>query len=244
MVVIGAGPAGAVTAAALAQRGVPVLLVDGEAGTHDHDVLVSGQAMRGLASLSGPAATAATPIRVIRLSFGRGPGRSITDAGAVVCGRSRLRDRLRRIASAAGAVQIQGHVTSCTRVGPEYEVLIAQADGTLAAVTARHVVAATGSALGPAPTSPACGVACARRFTGVALRRRVVLTMTAPAAGDAAASPVCVWALPGDDGTVTVTAASSGERATAGATNLLDLAVETLALADARFAAISRPACS
>ena len=111
MVVIGAGPAGAVTAAALAQRGVPVLLVDGEAGTHDHDVLVSGQAMRGLASLSGPAATAATPIRVIRLSFGRGPGRSITDAGAVVCGRSRLRDRLRRIASAAGAVQIQGHVT-------------------------------------------------------------------------------------------------------------------------------------
>lgn len=244
VLVVGAGPAGAVTAAALARHGMSVLLADSSAAEGDHDVLVSGQALHGLAALGLPLTALVRPVRVIRLSFGTGTARSITDAGAAVCGRARLRAGLRRAAAAAGAVQIPGAVTSIIRVADGYEAVITRTGtGTaIAHVAARHVVVATGAAASgpPQPDSApaAIGTACAQRFAGARLRSRVLLAMTAPAAEDPDAPPACAWAMPGPGGTVTVAAARGGDPA-ADPERLLRAALGALAAADARFAAIT-----
>lgn len=244
VLVVGAGPAGAVTAAALARGGMSVLLADDAAEGGDHDVLISGQARRGLASLGLTDVALARPVKIIRLSFGGRAGRSIGDADSAVCDRRRLRDGLRRAAAAAGAVAVPGRVTAITRVADGFEAMIADTgSAALLAVAARHVVAATGSAARIAPAadgSPrATGIACARRFAGARLRGRLLLTMSAPAATGPHTPPTCVWALPGRDGTVTVGTSRVGGPAGADPENLLQAALETLARAEPRFAAVT-----
>jgi flavin-dependent dehydrogenase len=239
VLVVGSGPAGAVTAIALARQGVSVLLADGgPASAGDHDMLVSAHAQRGLASLGLPVDTLLKPLKVIRLSFGSGKGRPITDAGAAVCGAVQLRDELRRAAAAAGAQIIHGAVTSIARVADGYDTVIAGLD-----VSTHHVVIATGAAardpLEPGLPSQATGIACARRFTGARLLGRMLLVMAAPSADDPHARPACAWALPGRDRTVTVAAARMGGPAAASPGDLLGTALEMLAVCDTRFAAIT-----
>jgi menaquinone-9 beta-reductase len=244
VLVVGAGPAGAVVAAALTRDGMSVLLADAANDTEDHDVLISGQARRGLASLGLAEVALARPVKIIRLGFGGRAGRSIADAGAAVCGRAWLRERLRRAAADAGAVDVRGRVTAITRGAGCFEALITDVgNAALLVVTARHVVAATGSAAclpqAPPGSPHAIGIACARRFAGARLRDRLLLTMTAPAATGPNAPPTCVWALPGHDGTVTVATSRVCSQAQADPPNLLDAALETLARTDARFARVT-----
>jgi menaquinone-9 beta-reductase len=252
VLVAGAGPAGAVTAAALARHGLSVLVADPAIGGGDYDVLISGQARRALASLGLSLAALARPVPVIRLSFGARAGRSIADADAAVCGQRQLRQALRQAAAEAGVQEVTGRVTDMARVNDGFRVLVAGAgDVPVLAVAARHLVVATGSAAcgpvpgacGPVPAggSPrAAGIACARRFAGVRLRGRLLLTMIAPAATGPHAPPTCVWAIPGPEDTVTVATSRVGGLAREeDAAGLLDQALETLARADARFARVT-----
>lgn len=244
VLVIGAGPAGAVTAAALAGHGLSVMLADSGPGIEDHDMLVSGAARAGLASLGLPMTALVRPVKVVRLSFGGRTGTSIRDAGASVSGRARLRDGLRHAATAAGAAAFHGRVTSVTRVPGGFEARAADADtGAIVVIAARHVVVATGAAargpLAPHPSQAALGTASARRFAGAGLRGRLLLAMTVPAATGPDVPPTCVWALPSGDRTVTVATARFGDQGRADPENLLDAALATLAGADERFAAVT-----
>jgi len=260
VLVAGAGPAGAVAAADLARRGFSVLLADDAGGVGDHDVLVSAQARQALAALGLPEGALLRPAATIRLSFGAAAGRSIASGGAAVCSRARLGEALRRLAVAAGATAVRGRVTSVARAAGGFEALVAGRGpgGETRRVAARHVVAATGSAargaaalgtaalgtaaLGTAALgtgAPGTGLACAQRFAAPGLHGQLLLAMTAPAADGPGAPPTCVWALPGADGTVTVAASRVGGPGSAAPESLLAAALETLAGADARFAAVT-----
>jgi menaquinone-9 beta-reductase len=261
VLVLGAGPAGAVTAAALARHGISVLLVDGGTDAAEHDVLVGARVRRDLGSVGLPVGALSRPVRVIKLSFGGRPGRSFTDADVAVCGSGKLRTELRRTAAAAGADVGRGWVESIVRVGEGYEALLTSADALPAAgaparadtgcltIVSRHVVAATGAAydqprIAAAGGQPgwqgethAVGTACAQRFAGVTLRGQARLAMTAPEATSGDSPPTCVWALPGGGDLVTV-AVARGNDATADPQALLHAALETLTETDARFAAV------
>jgi menaquinone-9 beta-reductase len=260
VLVLGAGPSGAVTAAALARNGMSVLLVDGGIEAAEHDLLVGARVQRDLSSVGLPMGALSRPVKVIRPSFGGRPGRPFTEAGMAVCGSGRLRAELRRTAAAAGADVVRGWVVSVVRVGKAYEALMTvpgavpamaapnAADTLGLTVTARHVVAATGAAGGrPGVTANgqpgshsetnAVGIACARRFAGVALRGQVRLAMTAPAVTGRGAPPTCVWALPGGGDLVTV-AVARGPDAADDPEDLLVAALEILTDDDARFAAL------
>ncbi len=150
VLVIGAGPAGAVAAGELARRGLSVLLAcGGPGGEQDHDVLVSGQVARYLTDLGGPAVARLRPIRTVRLGAGQA-GRSIADAGCFACDAGELRDGLRRAAVVAGAVPLVGLVTSVeVSAGGYLAVIAGPGAGSGAAglpVLSRHVIAATGVA--------------------------------------------------------------------------------------------------
>jgi menaquinone-9 beta-reductase len=260
VLVLGAGPSGAVTAAALARRGMSVLLVDGGTDVGEHDVLVGQQVQQDLASVGFPVRALSRPVELIRLSSAGKPGRSFTDAGMVASGSGRLRAGLRRAAMSAGANVVRGWVVSVVRVGGCYEAVMTGADGGSAGgvqneadtarltITARHVVAATGPPDGrPSAVAanarpefhggtPAVGIACARQFAGVALRGRARLAMAAPAATSPDAPPTCVWALPGSGELVTVAVARGADAADPG--GLLAAALQTLTQDDARFSAL------
>jgi menaquinone-9 beta-reductase len=257
VLIAGAGPAGAVAAAALARRGLSVLIADpasggadyggadyrgADHGRADYDVLISGQARRALASLGVAQAGLAKPAPVIRLTFGARAGSSVAEADAAVCGRGQLLDALRRAAAEAGAVAVPGRVTDIARSDGSFRLQIACAgDVPVLTVAARHLIMATGSAacgsLPPDGSERAAGIACARRFAGVRLRGRLLLTMTPPAATGPLAPPTCVWAIPGPGATVTVATSRMGGQAPEEDTNrLLEEALQTLARADTRFA--------
>jgi menaquinone-9 beta-reductase len=247
VLVIGAGPAGAAAAAALARNGLSVLMADDRKAAGDHEVLVSGEAVRALRALGLTAMPSMRRLRSVRLSFGRGTHRAVTDSGAVVCGRKQLRDGLRRAALAAGAVHIQGRVADVEAAGDRYRAAVTGSRSRSCEVIARHVVMAAGSAQSlTAPAMPdrgaqvpLAGIACARRFAGAWLRATALLLLIAPEETRADAAPTCAWAVPGHGATVTVGAASVGGRAGSVPVDLLQTALAGLADCDPRLAALT-----
>lgn len=215
VLVVGAGPAGTVAAAALARRGTSVLLAGKDIRGGDHDVLVTGQA-RGLLSAAGlGGGLPLRPVTAFELRFGRSTTRAIADSGAAVCDWLTLRRALRDMATAAGAQYARGTVTAVHGGPSGYRALLVYG-GRQVTLSARHVIVAAGGGSGTLVTSarPAVsGLVCARRYRGVRLGARAILLLPAPAPTSAHAELTCVWVLPGEDGTVTVgTALASGDR--------------------------------
>jgi flavin-dependent dehydrogenase len=213
--VVGAGPAGAVTAAALAQAGLRTFLVGpGGPAVPGHDVLVSAPAIRALASLAGWTDGFLRPVEGLDLRFGPDAGRVLPDVRAGVCDRGELQERLRRMASAAGAGYLDGTVVALDRGPAGCRAAIVTDGGRPATVVARHVVLAAGArgtaGLVPGGAALTAGLACARRFTGARLGSPMILQLAAPTNTAPHRPPSCVWVLPGTAGTVTAGFAALG----------------------------------
>jgi flavin-dependent dehydrogenase len=241
VLVIGAGPAGCVTAATLARRGIQVLLADVPAAALSHGILVSGAAVRGLATID-LVWPARTPVNEVGLQFGTGPSHTVPDVGAVTCDSVLLRERLQRAAGQAGATLLHGRVNALTRQADGYRAVV---NGT--PVGSRHLVIATGA--GPLPTQQptaagrlptlrrlqaahTVGLACAQRCAGGSLTGRMLLAMTAPAATSNREPPTCVWALPGAGGAVTIGACRLGDAQQSSAADLIAAALRLVTEAD------------
>jgi menaquinone-9 beta-reductase len=212
VLVIGAGPAGASAAAALTGRGLSVVLAGG--ATSDHEVLISGQALRALASLRLPSTPFLRPVTSLRLSFGPSASQELTDSGAAVASRQRLCDALRYAAISHGADHIPGQVAGLQATGSGHRAIVFAPGSGPREVSARQVVMATGSEGWPARdqpgTAPLAGIACARRFDGLRLRDTALLTLIVPDGARVSAPPRCVWAIPGTGATITIGTAIVG----------------------------------
>jgi flavin-dependent dehydrogenase len=228
VLVVGAGPAGAIAAAELARHGLRAVLAGQDDGRADHDLVLSGATLRGLASVGALEEVGARVVDAVELRLGPGDGHVLPEAVSAMCGRRRLLDGLRRTAVTAGATWLPGTVSDPVR---EEGVWHASTGGTT--VSARHLVLATGAP--PTGTSHATGLLCARPYSGVDLTTSIVLALPAPRTIDPAERPTCVWAVPGGTaGTCTIGASRLGP---ADPDELLQTALTVLAGGDPRFAA-------
>ena len=193
VLVVGAGVAGTVTAAALAARGVRVLLAGttAVAPAADYDLMLSDPARHGLARIGAHRWLPARPLEAIDLRVGEDAGQSVTDAQAAVCTRAGLLGALHRAAFVAGARTLPGLVTALERTAGGFDA----ASGP-AAFAVRHVVLATGSVAAGIPVEVEH-----RRDVHIHVRRlecaapdgRMLLTL----ASTANERPACAWRLPG-----------------------------------------------
>ncbi|SFI28107.1 Dehydrogenase (flavoprotein) [Streptosporangium canum] len=227
VLIVGAGPAGAITAAELARHGLRAVLAGEEAGEADYDLVLSGAAMRGLASLGALEEVAARVVDTVELRLGQGGGHVLPEAVNAACERRHLVGGLRRTAIAAGAIRLPGRVTDPERRDGAWHASIGGAT-----VSARHLVVATGAPSGGTPH--ATGLLCAQRYSGVNLTGSIVLALPAPRTIDPAERPTCVWAVPGAQaGTCTIGASRLGP---GDPDELLEAARAVLAEGDRRFA--------
>lgn len=165
VLVIGAGPAGSTAAIALARSGLKVLLADGSPGSDDQmngDVLITGPALRGLASLGLRSPSFVRPVEAIDVRFGTRSRHVVDGPGAAIGEWMEWRRWLRQVAVAAGARYVQGAVTSVTRDSSDHLARIASGTGggnaAVLPVLTRHVVVAAGAR----PVSDLGAVACPR----------------------------------------------------------------------------------
>jgi menaquinone-9 beta-reductase len=242
VLVMGAGPAGAIAAVTLAGQGMDVLLVGQDPGGRTaggYDVLITGQA-RAMLELAGLASLIPVrPVDLVELRFGASVTHTITDSGAAVGDWREVRTALRGAAIRAGARYIRGTVTSLTYHGHAHQAVIEHVGGQVS-VRARHVVVASGGGSGTlAPHSN--GLVCARRYRGVRLGTHAMLVLPAPAATASGLGVTCVWALPGGGDTITVGTAYAAADDLASPAQLQRKALHALADADPRFAGL-RPA--
>ncbi|MEV0422208.1 FAD-dependent monooxygenase [Streptosporangium canum] len=227
VLIVGAGPAGAITAAELARHGLRAVLAGEEAGEADYDLVLSGAAMRGLASFGALEEVAARVVDTVELRLGQGGGHVLPEAVNAACERRHLVGGLRRTAIAAGAIRLPGRVTDPERRDGAWHASIGGAT-----VSARHLVVATGAPSGGTPH--ATGLLCAQRYSGVNLTGSIVLALPAPRTIDPAERPTCVWAVPGAQvGTCTIGASRLGP---GDPDELLEAARAVLAEGDQRFA--------
>ncbi|MGW0809963.1 FAD-dependent monooxygenase [Nonomuraea sp. NPDC002799] len=235
VLIVGAGPAGAIAAAELARHGLRTVLAGeagGEAGGEvageaDYDLVLGGAAMRALASVGALQEVAAHVVDTVELRLGQGGGRVLPEAVNAACGRRHLVDGLRRIAVTAGATWLPRRVTDPVRREGAWH---ASTGGTT--VSARHLVVATGAPSGGTPH--ATGLLCARPYSGVDLTSSIVLALPAPRTIDPAERPTCVWAVPGaQPGTCTIGASRLGSGSQ---DELLGIALAVLTEGDQRFA--------
>lgn len=255
VLVVGAGPAGAVAATALARADLRVLLADDRGASGRFDVLLTGPAVRALDRAGLRERLPLRPVDGIDLRFG-GSRRTFDEPAGSVCRWHELRRALRAAAVGAGARYVPGRVTSLSPDVGGYHAEIELA-GRPVPVFARHAVVATGGAAAPFaaetgsrhdPDPPAAetgprpaGITCVRRYRGIRLGSRVIVAVPAPAATELDGRPGCAWALPGDDGTVTVGTTQGIEGDRACPEDLLRTCLLELADADPRFGAL-RPA--
>lgn len=227
VLVVGAGPAGAITAAELARHGLHAVLAGHEHSQTDHDLVLSGAALHGLASLGALKETDTRVIDTVELRLGPGDGHVLPEAVSAACGRRHLLHGLRRTAVTAGATWLPGTIPDPIREDGTWHATIG---GTT--VSARHLVLATGA---PSTGTPhTTGLLCARPYSGVDLTTSIVLALPAPRTIDPAERPTCVWAIPGETaGTCTIGASRLGP---ADPDELLQIALTNLADKDPRFA--------
>lgn len=144
VLVIGAGPAGAVAAAELARRGVHVMLVDlAPAGIDGHAVLLSRHAVNMLPASRGGLAPRGS-IESFVVSFDDDRWIHYADPGVFVCHKVDLVAGLRRAAEAQGAPYRAGTVSGLRRRGDSHEASVDLGDGKTITVAARHIVVAAG----------------------------------------------------------------------------------------------------
>ena len=247
VLVVGAGPAGAVTAIALARRGIPVLLVGPGLADDGYDVMLSGPARRGLAALGVESLLPARPLAAVELALGERPSPPVTDAGASVCERSALLKTLHRAAVESGAHLAEGMATGLSHDCDGWHAMI---DGR--EVLARHVVRACGAwprhpsrrlrppddhsqqSLREAGGSSS-GMAFAARYGGAELGDRMLLALAPPGTIDDGSRLLCVWALPGPGAEITLGAAVMGTAPTPLPADVLDRVALWLAERDPRF---------
>lgn len=244
VLVIGAGPAGAAAAIATARLGLSVLLVSDGGGLGDHDMLISGQALRVLDSLALRPAPRLRPVRSIRMRFSQ-VTRQITDSAAAAISGRRLCEALRQTAAAAGAELLAGTVTDLEPTGIGHRAAVLTTGSGIREITARHVIMAAGSdgrlSGSQITIEPLAGIACARRFGGLRLRNMALLALMAPDAARADAPPTCAWAIPAVGDAITIGAASVSAQTdgVTAADHLLDQALARFADGDTRFAGIT-----
>ncbi|MEV6153476.1 lycopene cyclase family protein [Nonomuraea sp. NPDC052129] len=232
VLVVGAGPAGGATAAALARHGLRTLLVDGGEPGATHDVALSASAMDSLRALGIAAFDGVWPVERVDVRFGDGPARPLPGVGAAVCDREWLRTRLRGLATDLGAALLPGRMTRCEPHPDGHRAMIAGGADEVA-VLARHVVLATGSLPGRRPHGE--GMAVVQRFALPERDSRMLLHLTPPSPADPHERPAGIWILPAGPGRCTVGAVRIGDRQESAA-DLLASAIERLAGADPAFA--------
>jgi flavin-dependent dehydrogenase len=240
VLVVGAGPAGVVTAAELRRHGVDVLLIGDEPATGEYDAVLSAPIMRTLAALDGGISAELRPIQAVDLRFGPDEPATSLIADAAACDNRRLRARLRRLITDRGGTLEPGRLVSLDREPAGWTARIRNGDR-VHTVAARHVVLALGWAAGsrflPPRARHTTGVTCARRYSGVDLGGRMILRPLPPSANDPHDHPACVWAVPGEEpGTLTVGITAVGGHAVGGPERLAASALDTLAASDPRFA--------
>lgn len=233
VLVAGCGPAGAVTAWALARQGLDVLIVGDDtmhpAHGHGYDVIVTDAALAGLRTLTDLEQAPLTPAVPLRLGFStdspRMPThqpllrwRSLPDAVGATARSDRLRLWLRCGAVAAGAGFLEGRVQTapgCTEWAEHryHDVTVGGAQG-MTHLRARHLVMATGVAHsighvlhGAGHTQ---GVASVQRFDYAMPSGDIRLLLLAPSEFDPRTRPSCVWVIPCSDGGCTIGSASLG----------------------------------
>jgi flavin-dependent dehydrogenase len=219
VIVLGAGPAGAVTAAALASRSLRVMLVHvatpstdaAAAAPASYDVFVSAPARSGLAQLGMAIDLPMSPIDTVELRLRAHSRRPLTGAGAAVCDHATLTERLRDAAIAAGVEQITGRATLSGRDDDGYRVVIDDDRGTSTTMIASHLVDATGAATSAESRDYSTGIACAQRLSDIDLDGRMVLAIAQPETADPRERPTCMWAVPSAGGGVCVGAARVGD---------------------------------
>ncbi|MFI7143940.1 lycopene cyclase family protein [Nonomuraea sp. NPDC050022] len=232
VLVVGAGPAGGATAAALARHGLRTLLVDGGEPGATHDVALSASAMDALRALGVAAFDGAWPVDGVDVRFGDGPARPLPGVGAAVCDREWLRTRLRELATDLGAAMLPGRMTDCEPHPDGHRAVIATGGGQVA-VLARHVVLGTGSLPGRRPHGE--GMAVVQRFALPERDSRLLLHLVPPSPADPHDRPAGIWIMPAGPGTCAVGAVRVGDRQESAA-DLLASAIERLAGADPVFA--------
>jgi flavin-dependent dehydrogenase len=227
VIVVGAGPAGASAAAALAAPSRSVLLVDSDAPGPSYNAFLSAPAVDGLRRLPVGNLPLA-PVEGIELVFGA-RSRRLMPVQAAACDHAALVRALRDSACDAGAE----HVRAIARVLDRDEGWSRVAlDGVV--VSARHLVLATGARR--IDRGHALGIGCVQRFTGVALGNRVTLAVVEPDGRDPRERPTCVWAVPAPGGGVSVGAARVGDAIPADPDALIAQAMAELRRTDVRFA--------
>ncbi len=242
VVVVGAGPAGASAAAALAGAGRSVLLVHDGAPALSYDAFLGAPTMEGLGRLLAGELPGRT-LDGIDLVFGT-RSRRLMPVRATACDHAVLTQALRRAARHAGAEQVLATAQVLGRDADRFRVAL---NG--AVVLTSHVVLATGprSAHGvpgdpgalethPAGHRYSTGIACVQRCAGVDLDTRMMLAVAEPDGHNPRERPTCVWAVPAADGGVSIGVARVGDVRPAEPHALIARAIDELCRADARFA--------
>jgi menaquinone-9 beta-reductase len=227
VLVVGAGTAGAVAAAALARQGVSTLLIGrAPAARPDHDLLLSAPARQGLQSIGAAVTGRALPVELWFDAVTRHP---LPDADFTVESRLSSHTGLLAHAIESGAEYVRGTVESVIAGRDGYEAAI---DGH-PIVLAKHIVTAVGAVQQNSRPAHGAGLSCARRFTGPIVPSRIVLRLLVPDDSDPHGQPACAWLAPGDDGQYTVGVTVMGGTAMSSEpARLLDNALVALAVAE------------
>ncbi|HEY3684286.1 MAG TPA: hypothetical protein VGL93_14720, partial [Streptosporangiaceae bacterium] len=177
-----------------------------------YDILVTGPALRGLASIGVRAPAAARPADAIDIRFAPGTRHIVDGAEAIICDRDAFRHALHQAATDAGATPLSGTVTALTPTDTGHDAEITTPHGPVR-IKARHVILAVGSAspLTPPALPHASGTTTVQRFTPTPphsplpqpLLPHPTLALPAP---EPTRTPTasCVWALPAPNGDLTI----------------------------------------
>lgn len=222
VLVIGAGPAGAVAAAVLARNDIRVLLVGPSSNAPSVTVAVPSTTAAALETLLG--APSAAALDTVELRVG-GHTRLIPHAGMLGWDSRQLIETLRTAARDAGADVVDGTATLLPDDGALSTVaraLVNDAD-----VTSRHVIVATGAGGGGSADGRRHVWRCTTSTPPPADVMRLALTQPSP--DDPRGRPLTAWLLPGPGDLVTLVAVSFDAQSDHSESGLFDAAAALVA---------------